>query len=304
MGALAADEFVEALDLWASTPRRNLPWRETRDPWAVLVSETMSQQTQLQRVIPRYREFLKRFPDPLSCAIAPVGDVLCAWAGLGYNRRAVQLHAASMTVVRDHGGALPASLAELRRLPGVGPYTARAVLAFAFEQDVAVLDTNVGRVLARWSGRALGAREAQAQADALVPTARGWWWNQALLDFGALVCRKRSPLCQSCPVRAGCGWQGHGPDPAVGSAAVSAPQSRFVGSDRQGRGRLVAALRNAPVTHGDLAASIGWPEDAPRAQRVAAGVVADGLASVDERGYRLPSVETSVTDPRRPSNPL
>jgi A/G-specific adenine glycosylase len=134
----------------------------------------------------------------------------------------------------------------LLALPGVGPYTARALLAFAFEHDVAVVDTNVGRILARTAGRPFGAREAQATADDLVPEGQGWQWNQALLDLGATVCTKRSPACERCPVSTTCRWWLVGradPDPAVGSHAVSRPQSRFEGSFRQGRARLLDALR-------------------------------------------------------------
>ena len=265
-----------------------MPWRDTRDPWAILVSETMLQQTQVARVLPKYVAFLEQFPDVSAAASAPVGAIVDAWSGLGYNRRAVLLHCAARAVVRDHEGTFPASLAALLALPGVGPYTARAILAFAFEHDAAVLDTNVARVLARQHGRSLRAREAQALADALVPPGRGWWWNQAMLDLGALVCTKRAPRCGGCPVRATCAWQGEGDDPAIGSAGVSAPQSRFAGSDRQGRGRLVDALRRGPVHGADLAVVMGWPDDTVRARRVAATVVTDGLAVHAEETYVLP----------------
>jgi A/G-specific adenine glycosylase len=280
--------FRTALDAWAATLPRDLPWRTTRDPWAVLVSETMLQQTQVSRVVPKYNAFLARFPDPATCAAASAGAVVALWSGLGYNRRAVQLHAAARAVVERHDGVVPDDLDALRSLPGVGPYTARAVLAFAYERDVAVLDTNVARVVARRLGRRLTLREAQAEADALVAPGRGWWWNQAMLDLGALVCRKRAPRCDTCPVHPSCAWRGSGPDPALGSAAVSAPQSRFAGSDREGRGRLVAALGRGPVTWAALADVMGWPADAARAERVAAGVVADGLAVHDDHGLRLP----------------
>lgn len=287
MAAFDTSAFRDALDSWAATLPRDLPWRRTRDPWAVLVSETMLQQTQVVRVVPKYEAFLERFPTAAACAQASVGEVIAGWAGLGYNRRAVLLHAAAVAVVRDHHGRFPADLGALLALPGVGPYTARAVLAFAFEQDVAVLDTNVARVLARAHGRRLAGREAQDLADALVPTGRGWWWNQAMLDLGALVCAKRTPRCAGCPVRACCSHRGEGIDPAVGSAAVGGPQSRFAGSDRQGRGRLVDALRTAPVRTPDLAVVMGWPDDPARAARVAATVVADGLAVAEAGGLRL-----------------
>jgi A/G-specific adenine glycosylase len=255
----------------------------------VLVSELMLQQTQVPRVVPRYEAFLARFPTPAATATAPVADVVRAWAGLGYNRRAVNLHRAASEVVRRHGGALPRTLAELVALPGVGPYTARAVLAFAFEADVGVVEVNSARVLARAAaGRPLGAAEAQALADALVPSGQGWAWNQAMLDLGATVCTKTSPGCASCPVRPCCAWAGSGPDPAVGSAGCGSRQSTFAGSDRQGRGRVVDALRRGPVALAALAEVAGWPGEPERARRVAAGLVADGLAVVADDELALP----------------
>jgi A/G-specific adenine glycosylase len=253
----------------------------------------MLQQTQVSRVLPKYEAFLEQWPTPEACAAAPLGDVVTAWAGLGYNRRAVNLHRCAQQVVASHGGALPDDLDALLALPGIGPYTARAVLAFAFESDeVGVLDTNAARVLARWSGRSLKPKEARALADASVAPAAGWAWNQAMLDLGATVCVPRTPRCEECPVAGSCAWFAAGcpdPDPAVGSAGVSTGQSRFDGSDRQGRGRLVDALRLAPVPGADLATAMGWPGDPARATRVAATVVADGLATRDEHGtHHLP----------------
>ncbi len=209
-------------------------------------------------------------------------------AGLGYNRRAVFLHRAATAVVERHGGALPDDLRALLALPGIGPYTARAVLAFAFERDVGMVDTNAARVLARWAGRRLTPSQVQAAADAAVPEGSGWAWNQAMLDLGATVCTARRPACEVCPVRASCAWAAVGrtpPDPAVGSAGVSRGQSRFEGSDRQGRARLVDALRaEGSVAAAGIAAAAGWPEDPERARRAAAGLVRDGLAADDGVG--------------------
>jgi A/G-specific adenine glycosylase len=270
-----------ALAAWSDKTRRDLPWRSTRDPWAVLVSEAMLQQTQVARVVGRWERFLARFPDPAACAAAPVAEVIGLWAGLGYNRRSVQLHAAATLVCARHGGRVPDRLDALLALPGVGPYTARAVLAFAYERDVGVVDTNAARVLARAvAGRRLRATEVQRLADSVVPAGGGWSHNQAMLDLGATVCTRRRPRCDACPLVATCSWFGAGrpePDPAVGSAGTSGPQSTFAGSDRQGRGRLVAALRDAPVPGTAVAAVMGWPDDAVRAERVARTLVADGL---------------------------
>ncbi|MGH9193778.1 MAG: A/G-specific adenine glycosylase [Acidimicrobiales bacterium] len=276
---------------WSEVHLRDLPWRRTRDPWAVLVCEVMAQQTRVDRVVPYYERFLARFPTPPACAAAPLGEVLRLWTGLGYNLRAVNLHRCARAVVDRHGGALPADLAALRALPGVGPYTARAVLAFAFEHDVGVVDTNVGRVLARWEGRPLRAAEAQALADGLVPPGRAWAWNQAAMELGGTVCLRRRPRCATCPVRRFCAWAAAGlpaPDPADGSAAVGTGQPRFEGSDRQGRGRLAEALCRGPVAVADLPAVMGWPDDPARADRVAVGLLDHGLAVRKGAVLRLP----------------
>ncbi|HET6968352.1 MAG TPA: A/G-specific adenine glycosylase [Ornithinibacter sp.] len=278
---------------WWEGQRRDLPWRQTRDPWEVLVCEVMAQQTQVARVAERWRPFIDRFPTPAALAAVPSAEVVRWWSGLGYNRRALALHRTAQAVVRDHGGRLPADLAALQGLPGIGPYTARAVLAFAFEADHGVVDTNTARVLARWAGRRLRATEAQAAADSAVPAGAAWAWNQAMLDLGARVCRRRAPRCEDCPVTAHCGWTAAGlpsPDPAEGSAGVPAAQPPFEGSDRQGRGRLVEALRGGPVAAGALAGTMGWPGDPARAERVAATLLADGLvARADDGTYVLSS---------------
>lgn len=255
---------------------RPLPWRRTRQPWRILVSEVMLQQTQAPRVVGPYRAFVRRFPTPRSCADASTGSVVRAWAGLGYNGRAVRLHRAAVALRDDHGGAVPAELAALVALPGVGPYTARAVLAFAFEHDVGVVDTNVRRVLCRAvAGRSLGPAEAQALADGLVPRGRSWAWNQGLMEVGAVHCTARRPACTTCPLAGSCAWRSQGgPDPVVPRSGAAA----FEGSDRQGRGRLVAALRAGPVGSGAVATATGWPDDPVRARAVADRLVAEGLA--------------------------
>jgi A/G-specific adenine glycosylase len=300
---------------WAEAAGRDLPWRRTRDPWAVLVSEVMLAQTQVARVIPKWEAFLARWPTAGSCAGAPLGEVIAAWSGLGYNRRAVQLHRAAVEISRRFGGSVPADLAALLSLPGVGAYTGRAVLAFAFERPVGVVETNTARVLARAvAGRPLSPSEAQTQADSLVPPDRAWAWNQALLDLGATVCTTRRPACPTCPLgsTAGgsriCRWA-RSPgqeDPARGSAGTSGAQARFEGSNRQGRGRLLAALaaddgaksaramstgtgsNGEPGTReippAGLAAAAGWPHDPARALEAALGLVRDGLAELAPDG--------------------
>jgi len=243
----------------------------------------MLQQTQVARVVPKYHDFLERFPSAAACAASPVADVVRAWAGLGYNRRAVNLHRAAMAVVERHGGTFPDDLDALMDLPGIGPYTARALLTFAFERDVGIVESNTGRVLARVAGRPQSQSEAQRFADELVPAGDGWAWNQAMIDLGATVCLRRAPKCGECPVEEHCSWH-DGPDPA----APAHKQSTFTGSDRQGRGRLVDAMRDGPVAFDRVPAAAGWPDDPARAHRVAATLVADGLAIELDGALRLP----------------
>ncbi len=260
---------------WGAHDLRDLPWRRERDPWRILVAEVMLQQTQVDRVIPKWTAFLDAFPNPGACASSSLADVLRLWQGLGYPRRARNLHGAAEIVVRRHGGRMPNDLESLLALPGIGPYTARAVLAFAFERDVAVVDTNIARILARSSGERLTARRAQSIADSLVPTGDGWLWNQVVMDLGALVCRP-APRCAQCPVEPTCAWANAGrpePDPAIGSAGVSVRQAPFEGSDRQARGRVLARLGAGAQPVGDFDA------------RIVAGLLADRL--VEQRGNTL-----------------
>ena len=182
---------------------------------------------------------------------------------------------------------MPEQLEDLLALPGVGPYTARAVRAFAHELPAAVVDTNIGRVLARWDGERHTPKGVQVRADELAPDDRPWLWNQSIMELGALICTKRSPSCDACPVAERCAWRGEGDDPAVGSAAVSTPQAKFEGSDRQLRGRLVDALRRGSVERSAVAATIDEP-DAERVERIVSGLVRDGLAVEDGGSLRLP----------------
>lgn len=277
---------------WAGHAGRDLPWRHTRDAWSILVSEVLLQQTQVTRVIPVWTAFLERFPTPTACAQASQADVVTAWHGMGYNRRAVSLHRCAIAINEQHGGTVPTSLGELVALPGIGPYTARAVLVFAFEQPVGVVDVNAARVHARLAGRALTNNEVQTRADDATPPDAPWRWNQAVLDLGATVCTKRSPKCGECPLTTDCGWRAVGylePDPVENSARIPKRQSTFAGSDRQGRGRLVNALRLGPVcaNPGALAEVMGWPDDPGRSTRVAMSLVADGLAQWEQETETL-----------------
>ena len=189
---------------------RDLPWRRTRHPYRVLVSEIMLQQTQVDRVVPKYRAFLRRFPTVKRLAAAPVAEVRRLWYPLGYNVRPIRLHAIACETVARYGGRLPDREEALRRLPGVGRYTAGAILSFAYGRDTAVLDTNVRRVLGRvFLGRRRLARVRGDKtfwdlAASLVPPGRGYDFNQALMDFGATWCTARKPRCATCPMRSFC----------------------------------------------------------------------------------------------------
>jgi len=238
----------------------------------------MLQQTQARRVVDAFLRWVELFPDAPACARAGVASSLQAWAGLGYNGRAVRLHRAAVIITETHGGVVPDEIGTLEALPGVGPYTARAVMVFAFGAPLGVLDTNTARVICRAvAGVPLGRRECQALADRLVPVDQPWAYNQTLFDIGVAHCRSRSPRCDDCPLRPDCTWARSGwaaPDPA----GVRPRPERFVGSDRQGRGRLVEAMRRGPIAAEDLAQRSGWPADPIRARRVAERLVFDGVA--------------------------
>jgi A/G-specific adenine glycosylase len=268
-----------ALLAWGAPRLRDLPWRAIRDPWRILVAEIMLQQTQVPRVIPKWLSFCDAYPTPATCAAAPLGDVLRHWQGLGYPRRARNLHHAATVMVERHDGAVPDELADLVALPGIGPYTARAVLAFAFERDVAVVDTNIARVLARVAGERLTPRRVQAAADELVPRSVGWEWNQMLMDLGATVCRP-VPRCRDCPLTPSCAWHVAGqpaPDPADGSAGVSTRQAPYEGSDRQARGDVMRAIHDGPCLMSAFE------------PRIVDGLLADGLVARTGNLLHLPS---------------
>lgn len=238
----------------------------------------MLQQTRVDRVLRKWAQFLELFPTPAACAESSLGDILRVWQGLGYPRRAGNLHAAARELTRCHGGQVPADLDQLLALPGIGRYTARAVLVFAFEHDVGVVDTNIARVLARATGTRLTPSRAQAIADELVPEGEGWLWNQVLMDLGAMVCR-RNPTCDECPVADCCAWFLAGriePDPATGSAGVSSRQAPYEGSDRQLRGEVLRLLGGGPGPAGQFD------------ERIIAGLERDGLVERTGELLHLP----------------
>jgi A/G-specific adenine glycosylase len=278
---------------WYVAHGRRLNFRTRRDPYAVLVSELMAQQTQISRVEPAWAAWLERFPSVEALAAAPTADVLRAWAGLGYNRRALDLQRAARMVVEVYGGRFPSSVEELWRLPGVGPYTARAVAAIAFGERVGAVDTNVRRVLGRvvggWGG--LDAATLQSVADDLVPEGRAGEWTHALMDVGARFCRPRRPACGDCPLRAWCAAAAT-PEPAGATRTATIASPPFHATTRWLRGRLVAAARSTPAPDGWVRVDepVG-PHDGPTAAAMARTLAAEGLLELhptDAALARLP----------------
>ncbi len=253
----------------------------------------MLQQTQATRVIEPWCRFMESLPTVDACAGAPRAAVIALWGGLGYNRRAGYLHDAARAILEGFDGRVPSDPDTLRRLPGVGAYTANAVASFAFGVRVGVLDTNVGRILARaLANRPLGRSEAQRLANELVRGRDSAAHNQAMLDLGAQFCTA-TPRCRTCPVASRCAWRAAGgPDPALRSAAVSVRQSAFAGSDRQCRGRIIAVLRDGPANLDALLARVAEPRE--RVDRLLAALVGDGLVEHSAHSVRL------VGDTREP----
>jgi len=261
---------------WYRRNRRDLPWRRTRDPYAIWVSEIMLQQTRVETVVPFYERFLKRFPTAGDLARAREADVLAAWSGLGYYRRARSLHAAAAVMVREHGGRVPEDLESLRALPGVGAYTAAAIASVAHGVPAAAVDGNVIRVLARIEGRQgrrddpVLRREVEGMARRLAEGESPGDWTQALMELGALVCVPRAPRCDACPAAARClalrsGDPAAYPEPA--RAASSLPTRRVV---------MLLARRGAKIllVNGEAGGSGSAP---------------------DAKGWSLPMADTAAT---------
>ena len=259
---------------WYDVHGADLPWRRTRDPYAILVSEVMLQQTQVARVVPYYEAWLERFPTARTLAEAPAADVLRRWSGLGYNRRALALQAAAAAVARD---GWPRTVEGLLALPGVGPYTAAAVASFAFGVQAAAVDTNVRRVIERIDRRVRPAPELARRAAAIVPEGRAADWNQALMELGATVCAARTPSCDACPA-ASCRSRGRPVVAPPGRRATA--RVRFEETDRFVRGRIIAGL----------VAGTGLPEgiEAERLERALTGLERDGLVVREAGAVRLP----------------
>ncbi|HEV2236877.1 MAG TPA: A/G-specific adenine glycosylase [Ktedonobacterales bacterium] len=260
-----------ALLAWYAAHGRDLPWRHTRDPYAILVSEVMLQQTQVERVLPKYHEFLARFPTLAALAAAPLADVIRAWGPLGYNVRAVRLHQIARQAVEQFDGALPGTVAGLLALKGIGRYTAGAIACFAFGAPVATVDTNIRRVLwrvlrgiepAAWPAGTAAAREALALAEWALPVASAYDWQQALMDLGATVCASRRPACERCPLAPCCAALAE-----VGTVTLF-PSGEALAALRAARAEHAPAARRVAESAAPYAVGDGErPATRPRAAR-------------------------------------
>ena len=269
------------LNDWFTANQRLLPWRGA-DPWAVMVSEFMLQQTPVNRVLPVWQEWLERWPTPAALAADPAAEAIRAWGRLGYPRRALRLHDSARIITAEHGGRVPDDYASLRALPGVGDYTAAAILSFAFGQRHVVLDTNVRRVFAR---AVLGQENCQNSPSAaerelaaeLLPAQDAHVWAAATMELGAVICTARNPACERCPISEVCRWFSLG-RPANGSRRLS---QAYEGTDRQVRGLILGALRDNLDAGGDGVLSrselVGMCPDAGQATRALDSLLQDSL---------------------------
>ena len=286
-----------ALREWYARRARDLPWRRAEfsdryGAWGTLVSEFMLQQTPVSRVIPHLEAWLERWPTPAAMATATPAQVVHQWANLGYPRRALWLHRAAVQVVEQHGGKVPRDVPQLLALSGVGDYTARAVAVFHYGDRHPVVDTNTRRVIARLvDGRSQpGAPSSRdlARMSELLPEGRAESavFNAAMMELGAVVCTARSPKCEACPLMADCAWLATG-RPDTGDRRRR--QARYEGSDRQARGAVLRALRDARG-HALLADSVvaDWPDAAQR-ERAIDSLIADGLVEAADGLLRLPA---------------
>ncbi|EYT55859.1 adenine glycosylase [Leucobacter sp. UCD-THU] len=289
--------IARELNAWYARTARDLPWRaEDATPWAILVSEFMLQQTQVERVLPRWTAWIERWPAPSALAAEEPGEAVRAWDRLGYPRRALWLHRAAVEIAQQHGDRVPADVEQLLALTGIGPYTARAVAAFAFGERHPVVDTNTRRVLARLlhgtAAAGMPSPRDLVDMELLLPDdpAEAAVFNAAAMELGAVVCTARAPRCDACPVAQWCEWRGAGyPDNAP---AKRPRQAKFEGSDRQVRGRIMALLRraDAPVSVEDVlaAAAEGGVRDPEQPRRAYDSLIADGLVVEFGGGVRLP----------------
>jgi A/G-specific adenine glycosylase len=299
---------------WYAVEQRDLPWRTTSDPYAILVSEIMLQQTQVDRVLPKYQQFLEVFPTLTTLAEAATAEVIAVWVPLGYNMRAVRLQSIARQVIAEHAGRIPDTIEELLTLKGVGRYTAGAIACFAYHKQVATVDTNIRRVLHRIF---LGlehpeprANDAQmlSLAEQVLPQDSAYNWNQALMDMGATICTSNAPQCDRCPLQTNCqayvemGQYSLFPSGTILRRLRKVAEKKstykaqpFTSSNRYFRGRIVDLLRTLPAGQPMTLEELGpkikadfSKEELPWLQNILARLVKDGLLEAAEDGVRLP----------------
>jgi A/G-specific adenine glycosylase len=314
---LAPDHVTQAQNAllqWYAREQRDLPWRATSDPYAILVSEIMLQQTQVDRVLPKYQQFLSAFPTLVDLAAAPTADVISAWVPLGYNRRAISLQSIARQVIAEYEGHIPDTIDELLKLKGIGRYTAGAIACFAYRKHVATVDTNIRRVLHRIF---LGLEHPEPKvndsqmlslAEQVLPEGKAYDWNQALMDMGATICTSNNPECLECPLQEACQAYKEMSQYSLFPSGTVLRQLRkvaekkttyqaqpFTSSNRYFRGRIVDLLRTLPADERISLAALG-PKIKPEfsidelvwLQKIVDGLVRDGLLDYNEDGVRLP----------------
>jgi len=310
----ALEDVHHHLLTWYAAEQRELPWRATDDPYAILVSEMMLQQTQVDRVLPKFQQFLATFPTLAALAAAPTADVISAWVPLGYNMRAVRLQSIARQVIAAYDGCIPDSIEELLKLKGIGRYTAGAIACFAYRKQVATVDTNIRRVLHRiflgleYPAPRLNDSQLLTLAEQVLPPGEAYNWNQALMDIGATICNSNNPQCTRCPVQESCKAFAELGQYSLFPAGDIFPQLRkvaekkagyqtrpFTSTNRYFRGRIVDLLRTVPAGQRMTLDALGpkikagfCADDLPWLQKIVAGLAKDGLLDYAGDGVRLP----------------
>lgn len=266
------NSFQKKIFIWWKAHRRDLPWRRTHDPYKILVSEVMLQQTQVTRVLPKYEEFLHVFPNVFALSKATPAMVLRIWKGMGYNRRALYLQKTAQEIVHSYEGIFPENESLLTKLPGVGIYTARAILVFAHKQNVGLVDTNIRQIITHFFFNDVPQKESTVQnvANALVPIGKSWEWHQALMDYGALELSKLRIT--------------------KAKASNTNKTIPFVQSDRYFRGRIMDLLRQRPYAHDELFRYMRetYEKSEQEISRILVGLVKDGLLREKNSKFQLP----------------
>lgn len=308
------EDIHHRLLTWYAAAQRELPWRTTDDPYAILVSEMMLQQTQVERVVPKFQQFLATFPTLAALAAAPTADVISTWVPLGYNMRAVRLQSIARQVIAEYGGCIPDAIEALLKLKGIGRYTAGAIACFAYHKQVATVDTNIRRVVHRvflgleYPAPRLNDSQLLKLAEQVLPPGEAYNWNQALMDLGATICSSNNPQCTRCPVQESCKAFAELGQYSLFPAGDVLPHLRkvaekkagyqtrpFTSTNRYFRGRIIDLLRTVPAGQRMPLDTLGpeikpgfCADDLPWLQKIVTGLAKDGLLDYASDGVRLP----------------